>query len=362
MSYRLGLFGARANNAGLGTQSLAFFRYCEPDATLVIDYSLFDGKQSFPERFRGRGVEHFQGPPSAADISGWLDRHQPDLVFTIETPYNHDLYSICRSRRIITVCQFNFEFLHNLRDSSLPLPDVLAAPTPWCLEQLHSMEQLGGRTWIRLLPVPVQASTSASVRPVRTFVHVAGYALHRDRNGTELLLKAWPFVKSQVHLRIHTQHDLSEWMSGIDPRIEIVEGNLEDSDDLYRGAEALVLPRSYGGLCLPALEAIARGLVVIMPECSPNWGWCHPRAMFPVVATDTSGNYPVAWLSPEILARQIDRAASWDEPDLQEIIAYQRTRIMIWDPTTVAFYREFFASHLGDRVVVTKPHQTCARP
>jgi glycosyltransferase involved in cell wall biosynthesis len=39
---------------------------------------------------------------------------------------------------------------------------------------------------------------------------------------------------------------------------------------MYENQHLLIIPRRYGGLCLPALEAAACGLVVAMPDVSPN--------------------------------------------------------------------------------------------
>jgi hypothetical protein len=59
---------------------------------------------------------------------------------------------------------------------------------------------------------------------------------------------------------------------GRNVRVE-VDLHLEPTDDqwgMYDDQDVLLLPRRYGGLCLPALEAASMGLVVAMPECSPN--------------------------------------------------------------------------------------------
>jgi len=46
--------------------------------------------------------------------------------------------------------------------------------------------------------------------------------------------------------------------------------SLENSCDLYKDFDALILPRKYGGLCLPVNEALMSGLPVIMTDISPN--------------------------------------------------------------------------------------------
>lgn len=52
---------------------------------------------------------------------------------------------------------------------------------------------------------------------------------------------------------------------------------VDDRWDQFRGQDVLVLPRRYGGLSLPTLEALAAGLVVVMPACPPNSVWPGPK-------------------------------------------------------------------------------------
>lgn len=341
---RCGFFGARANNAGLGSQALEFWRHIKPEHTALIDYSHIDGKASFPDRYSGENLTHFHGPPSDREIENWLDETQPDYVVTMETPYNYHLYTACKARRIPTFCQYNFEFARWLKDYDLPLPDVLMAPTHWCLDRAQAL--LGRRAWVRYLPVPVATDRFPERKPKRItrFLHVAGYQLHADRNGTEALLRAIPLVATQdIEFTIFSQHQIP----GLDdPRVQVCCSNLLNYWDLYQHGDALLLPRRYGGLCLPAQEAAAAGLCVIMPEVLPNPVMCHPRALFPVCGLDESGDYPMASIDPGILAAQIDRVAEWGVQDVAEVVAYQRARVHPWSEWA-GHYREFFESHSG---------------
>lgn len=246
---KLGFFGARANNAGLGSQSWEFWRHVRPEATALIDYSHIDGKESFPERFAGDpGVTHFHGPPTNQEIEGWLDLEQPDAVVCMETPYNFHLYTACKARKITTFNQYNFEFLRYFQAPELPIPDVLIAPTTWCLDRVQAY--LGRRCWVRHLPVPTATDRFPDLPTtrVRRFLHVSGYQLHADRNGTEALLRAIPLVENQdVRFTIFSQRHLP----GIaDERVTVINSNLLHYWDLYQHGDCLLLPRRYGGLCL----------------------------------------------------------------------------------------------------------------
>lgn len=344
---RLGFWGARANNAGLGTQALEFWRHVRPEATALVDYSHIDGKVSFPDRYAGDpGVTHFHGAPSDREIETWLDTEQLDCVVTMETPYNPHLYTACRARGVATFCQYNFEFLRYLQPGGegLPLPDVLMAPTPWCVDRVQA--QLGRRAWVRYLPVPVATDRfpARPARRVRRFLHIGGYKLHADRNGTEALLRAIPQVKAQdIEFTIFSQHEVPHLD---DPRVQVCCSNLLHYWDLYQHGDCLLLPRRYGGLCLPAQEAAAAGLVLVMPDCLPNTSMCHPRATFPVHGLDETEGYPVATVDPGLLALQIDCVAEWGAADVAEVISYQRARVHAW-ADWAPHYREFFASHCG---------------
>ena len=46
--------------------------------------------------------------------------------------------------------------------------------------------------------------------------------------------------------------------------------NEKNQEDLYAGFDALLMPRRYGGLCLPMNEALFSGLPVFMTNVEPN--------------------------------------------------------------------------------------------
>lgn len=343
------LWGARANNAGLGAQSWEFWRHVKPEATALIDYSHIDGKVSCPDRYAGDpGVQHFHGPPADEQIDAWLDEVDPDCVVTMETPYNPYLYTACRERGITTFNQYNFEFLRQLQGHPhLPLPDVLMAPTHWCVDRVQAA--LGTQAWVRYLPVPTATDRFPPRRPgkLKRFLHVAGYQLHEDRNGTETLLAAISLVQNpDVEFTVFSQHRLP---GCTDPRVRVLHTNLLNYWDLYAHGDCLLLPRRYGGLCLPCQEGMAAGLVVVMPDVLPNTAMLHPATLFPVRGT-VEGHYPVAQMDPGILAMQIDRVAGWGVERVAEVLAYQAARVHPWS-VWAGHYREFFESHTARRAV-----------
>jgi len=72
-----------------------------------------------------------------------------------------------------------------------------------------------------------------------------------------------------------------------------------------------VLPRRYGGLCLPVQEACAAGLAVLMPDLVPNGVWPGPRvpAEFLRKVTMPCGRVPVYDVKADVLAAAMDELA-----------------------------------------------------
>jgi glycosyltransferase involved in cell wall biosynthesis len=56
----------------------------------------------------------------------------------------------------------------------------------------------------------------------------------------------------------------------IDPRITIDKTEPVDEKELYRNFDAMIMPRRYGGACLPMNESLASGIPVIMTNIDPN--------------------------------------------------------------------------------------------
>jgi glycosyltransferase involved in cell wall biosynthesis len=88
---------------------------------------------------------------------------------------------------------------------------------------------------------------------------------------------------------------------------------IDNYQDIYHGADALILPRRYGGNCLPLNEAISTGMPVLMPDISPNnqfldRTWLMPAEIVgqfePRTVIDIYG------VKPEDLAAKIDEFAA----------------------------------------------------
>lgn len=250
-----------------------------------------------------------------------------DVVFAMETPYNFNLFYMCRDREIKTVLQANWEMMayHEGRsagnDNIYPFPDVLAMPSTWHLTE--AKHRFGDRTEVIHLPVPIPTDrrdeTSTPNTTCTRFVHVAGHPAVADRNGTKDLLAAMRYVKSEITVNLTCQRP--GWLGALietgqtPDNVTLVIDSSPPTNywDLYDGQDALILPRRYGGLCLPANEAIGAGIPVIMPDIKPNIDWLPTEWLAEASLHDTIMTktlVDVYRTDPESLARKIDQLAS----------------------------------------------------
>lgn len=278
---RIGLI-ARAENTGLGIQTWEFARHMHPAKTLVVNLSRDRG--FFPDRFPGATI--VSGLPSRRHLQQFLDGL--DVVFTAETPYNYDLFALAEQANVATVLQYNFEFLDYLQRPQLPRPTMLAAPSLWRIDDVPDAVHL---------PVPVALDRfPARLAPAhgRRFLHIVGRPAIHDRNGTRDLITALAFVRSQITVTFKCQDPqyVPNLLSGhrIPDNVDLIVDSSDAPNywDNYRDGDVLVLPRRFGGLCLPANEALAAGMPVIMPNIDPNNTWLPASWLVPA---DQSGQF-----------------------------------------------------------------------
>lgn len=290
---KLGLI-ARADNRGLGVQTLEFYRHMAPVKTMVVDC---DSAMPLPmhlDRYPDATV--VSRIPNTRDVSEFLDGL--DVVFTAETPYNYEFFARASRMGVRTVLQYNFEFLEDMRKPYLPKPTLFASPSTWRYGDVPYRNKC-------LLPVPIAIDrfTASDHGPVATqFLHIVGRPAAHDRNGTVALLSALAHVTASVTVTVRCQ--LPGYVSGLiaaerirtPPNVTLIvhPGDVTDYWELYEG-DVLIMPRRFGGLCLPAQEAIGAGMPVIMPAIAPNIDWL-----------------PADWLVPATMAGSFHARSSID--------------------------------------------------
>lgn len=301
---RLGLI-ARADHRGLAIQTAGVHRALRPTKTMIVDCPSAQPLPLHLEQFPGAGVTVIKGLPTAQDFRTWLQGL--DAVYTAETSYNKALWSEAERQGVKTVLHANYEFLdHSDR------PTLWAAPSMWHYDDFPDPK--------RYLPVPIETDRFPAVTRSgagKHFLHIVGRPAVHDRNGTPDLLDALQYVRSATTVTIRCQDPtyVPRLLQGrrIPGHIGLIVDGHDTTDywDNYTG-DVLVMPRRFGGLCLPAQEALGAGMPVIMPAISPN-EWLDPDWLVPaenVGAFRAKTRVDLYSVDPKALAAKIDQFAT----------------------------------------------------
>jgi len=189
-----------------------------------------------------------------------------DVVFSVETPYDWSLPIWAREMGVKTVIQGNPEFVRHGQEGyeHFADPDQWWWPTTWRLAALPAGVHMP-------VPMPDHERTAAEPgEPLRVY-HIAGKRAFADRNGTDIFINAMRALQPSTTVTLHgLEYSLPEIQPVRNLTIHVENLGVSDLWDMHTNQHVLVLPRRYGGLCLPALEAASRGIAVMMPNCSPN--------------------------------------------------------------------------------------------
>lgn len=277
---RLGLWGARMDNSGLGMQTLEFYHAMKPAKTVVVDISQLEAKperrmNQYPSRYTDQKhgeLKIIYGIPNEFDIREFLQ--DLDVVFIAESAYNMGFYPIAKEMGVKVAVQYNYEFF-DWYDGSIWAnnpPDMFIAPSTWHYQEVEEFCKSKGLQHVYLhCPVNRDKITRRNIESALTFVHIAGRPAANDRNGTMTFLEATKLDENEeLRFLVYTQDkELEHTIKRDYPRVE-VRYNVSNYTDIYKKGSVLVLPRKYGGNCLPMNEALAAGMPVIMSKVSPQ--------------------------------------------------------------------------------------------
>lgn len=260
---------ARSDKTGLGNQTRNLVRMLNPDAIMLIDSTPFNQNTQHPEIYKNYDCTTIKGFPNDLQVRDFIQGL--DVVITCEIFYNMRFVDIANAMGVKTINQYNWEFADYLNRPNLTLPTKMIAPSHWKLQNAKNL--WGDR--VAYLPTPVFTDDFSEVRETnlnRTgkprFLHIMGRAAVHDRNGTQDLLTAIKLSHADYELVIKTQTPTA--LDITDPRVIIDTSSPEDERELYEDFDAMILPRKYGGQCLPMTEALCAGIPVIMTGISPN--------------------------------------------------------------------------------------------
>lgn len=298
---------ARADDRGLGNQTWEVARNLHPDRVLVVDVpsSRQQGFEPHFDRFPGATiVTDHSGVLPEPTVREWLSGL--DVVYTAESVYDVRLPEWADDQQVGVVIHGNPEFYRH-RDA--PSPTGWWSATDWRLEHMPP------GTRVVPMPVPIDRFPAPDFdTSPRRVLHVGGRAATGDRNGTRIA-SATAGLLSRCEVVVTSQSNIAP-----DGPVTLVrpEG---DYWSMYDGFSVLLLPRRYGGLCLPVNEACAAGLVPVMPDCSPNQWW--PIVPLPVHSTRKTVTCPGGIIEsqdvhPKDAAAVVQRLLDSEElPDLR---------------------------------------------
>lgn len=282
---KIGLL-ACSSNTGLGYQTRDFFNYIKCNKTLIYDISTANGMPVDHEWASGSIHKITKGLPTNEECEWLVD--DMDLIFVAETPLNYYLFEYARKKCVKIVLQYNYEFLQYIRNMALPVPDVFASPSHWEIQKVKDL----GLSRVEYLPVPVvtEFRKPEIKKTVNRILHVAGRPAMHDRNGTSeflemiqdkiFLLSEYRHIQFKICMQKPREANTIALYEKMRPRIEKAKHQLgerleivwdaENQDQMFGDSDMMVLPRKYGGLCLPLWEAMSYGLPVIMTKIAPN--------------------------------------------------------------------------------------------
>lgn len=273
---RVGLL-AYSTQTGLGNQTHSFFVNMKPHKTLLVDISHLNGVQTHHERFPGARITS-DGLPNLEELE-WLT-DDVDAIFVCETPLDFRLFELANNKGVASILQFNPEFLDYFSNPTLPPPTVLAAPTWWMHEEAKALDIAPVLDW--KVPVNEELFEHRKIGHTQTFGHIVGRPAIHDRNGTHAFLSAAHLLNERLpDHNLKFEIYIQKLGEHYEPLIEHINKyqdlmNLSVIEDvpnpkrLFKTIDVLVMPRRFGGLCLPMQEALSCGVPVIMPNIIPN--------------------------------------------------------------------------------------------
>lgn len=255
---KIGTIGYRTKS-GLGYQVQSYVKHLGVERILVVDLSIYNGvplTDWYPESVTVRGY------PRPPDIIKFLEGL--DIVILAETPLNYMLYELARDMGVKTVVVPNWEFFDHYLKPEYALPDMIIMPTEWRSEEALRFCDEKGIKFAQIHHPVDREDFPFELRTTKKIFHIAGKPAANDRNGTFDYLSAVPDGK------LLTQSDELANQVRRRYRHAKVFTNIEEPAHMYQMGDILVLPRKYGGNCLPMNEALSSGIPVIMPDISPN--------------------------------------------------------------------------------------------
>lgn len=294
---------ARCDQGGLAALTREIHRHLQPERTLLVEVPEARRGPCVPDDYQHGNIYQVDWRGALPDRAiEWTTAEGIDQLLTAEFWYDDRLLRAAHGNAIRTATYAMPELsAWAIPGDESPCSRTLYAPTWWRLDTLPNAT---------LLPMPVARDRLPFARRKRVehLYHQAGTPFH-DRNGTQILLDALPFVQADgLRLTVHTTRWLDIPRSRVD--VALADPAAPDYWDVYPpDIDLLALPRRYGGLSLPIQECASLGVPSLVLASDP-----YAQEPFCVAVPSTGareeqmkgGRVPVHSADPRVLARAID--------------------------------------------------------
>lgn len=325
---KLGIVGT-GYNTGISHIAWGFAENFD-SKTLLVHYK---DLAMFPERFKEHRIT---AQVTEHDIDWILTGI--DCLFTIETPYNWDIYKEAKRRGIRTVLMPMYEWLDRGRPE-LQYVDLFICPSQTTFEKVK-----GNKVRVPCeVPIDLRHFEARTVTKAKTFLHNSGHGGLFGRNSTKELLEAIPKVKSDVKFIINSQYPLNKVN---DPRITYNEQNYENYWEMYDEGDVYILLGKYGVAYLGIQEAAAAGMPIMFTDMEPFNSYLPKDLLVKPKAIVSTNIYKgqledMAFFDIDEIARRIDEVAQMDLTNLS-LRSQELAKEASWDTWKDIYYKWFY--------------------
>ena len=291
---------------GLGYLAKSFYDYGVITDVMVLNHGRIPTQMDwYPDYL------YITTKPFLSDVAKeFIDKM--DVMMFFETPFDWGIIDYCRQRGVKTVLMTMYECTQDPLPSR---PDLFICPSPLDMEYFPDNSVL--------LPVPVEEPWELRTN-AEVFVHNSGYIGLRGRSGTQELIDAIPYIRSDLKLIIRSQDPVILQMSRgymNDHYNVTVQSGTVPYDELRNGCDVCVAPEKFNGLSLPLQECAAAGLLVMTTNRFPANTWLPNEPLIPVKSYTRQRvagrclEFDEAVVDPREIARTMDE---WYGRDITE--------------------------------------------
>lgn len=224
-----------------------------------------------------------------------------DILLLFEHPFSDQTILLAKKHNVAVAVMPMYEW------SPFPLDaDLFIVPSQLDYDYYKSMYP---DHRIVMLNVPANSNIEWKLKEkALTFTHNGGNGSFHDRNGTQALIKALPYIKSDCKIRIKAQNlnipDIK------DPRVEIINKHLP-FNQLWDETDVFIFVERFNGLSLPLQEAHASGCLVISGNRYPVNTWLPNKPLVNPIGSEQYNFQPnipfeAAIYDPKDIAAKID--------------------------------------------------------